>query len=381
MYIFCCTRSKYLYCVTASFCVAFILSCLFSACGSTNTQTQSVLSTPRSSTSVPSPTPSPTPKPLRTDLERGMIYPQWGTNSYGATDTAWQQGIQAMKTQTGATWLEIPVLLQQDNAYSTSVGPGSTAPSLDAFANGINAARALGYHIFFVPLLGVNTSGGWAGIIQIGSQSQQAWFDSYWNALKPYAEVAQENGAEQMAIGTELAWMEDNASPALWTQLITRVQSVFKGALTYDMNWYPSLTEAPASWMKNSALTAIGLSEYVPLSTSTGRVDPNAMPALWQSKVGQLIDTFSAKLGKPMILSEIGYRSTSDALYNPFSEQSSAATDGQEQAGAYAATLIDVFADSHIIGVFFWGWDNVGKLAINGQQAAQVVYRWYTKIS
>lgn len=310
-----------------------------------------------------------------------MIYPQWGSNSYGATDTAWQQGIQAIRTQTGATWLEIPVLLEQANAYSTSVGPGSTAPSLDAFANGIDAAKALGYHVFLVPLLGVETAGGWAGIVQISSQYQQYWFDNYWNALKPYAEVAQEHGVEQMAIGTEIVWMEDNASATLWNQLISRVQSVFKGTLTYDMNWYPSLTEAPASWMKNPALSEIGLSEYVPLATTTGRIDPNAMPALWQDKVGKLIDTFSARIGKPMILSEIGYRSTTDALYNPYSEQSSAPSDPQEQAGAYAATLIDVFADPHIVGVFFWGWDNVGLLGIDGQQAAQVVYKWYTRTS
>lgn len=310
-----------------------------------------------------------------------MIYPQWGANSYGVNDTTWQQGIQAIKTQTAASWLEIPVLLQQDTTYSTSVGPGSTAPSLDAFANGVHAAHALGYHVFFAPLLGVvNTPGAWSGVVQINAASQQAWFDSYWQALQPYAEAAQESGVEQMAIGTELVWLEQNAPASLWNQLIARVRSVFKGTLTYDMNWYPSLSQAPESWMKNPALNLIGVSEYIPLSDTPGRVDPSAMPNLWRDKVGKLIDTFAAQVGKPLILSEIGYRDSGDALYNPYSEQSSEPVDAQEQAGAYAATLINVFADPHIVGVFFWGWDNVGRLGIAGQQAAQVVHRWYVSV-
>jgi hypothetical protein len=382
MHLFQCTRSNHFYSRVLSLCIAISLICLLAACSPAIAQSQPTPSATHSVAATPSPTPSPTPSVptlLRPDIERGMIYPQWGSSSYGIADTAWQQGIKDIKTQTASTWLEIPVLLQQDNAYSTSVWPGSTAPSLDAFASGIHSAIALGYHVFFIPLLGVNTPGGWAGIIQISAAYQQAWFNSYWNALKPYAEIAQENGVEQMAIGTELVWMEDNAPASLWNQLISRVQSVFKGALTYDMNWYPSLTEAPASWLKNPALSMIGLSEYIPLSGTPGRVDPSVMPDLWRNKVGKLVDTFSSQVGKPVILSEIGYRYTADALYSPYSEESSAPIDEQEQAGAYAATLINVFADSHIVGVFFWGWTYVGKLGIAGRKAAQVVYRWYTK--
>ena len=39
-----------------------------------------------------------------------MIYPQWNSNGYGLQDTAWQQGVATIKIQTGAQWIEIPVL-------------------------------------------------------------------------------------------------------------------------------------------------------------------------------------------------------------------------------------------------------------------------------
>lgn len=364
------------------FCMVVLLGCLLAACSSS---TQPPLAGSGKQTAAPtslpvlSPTPS-VPKLLRPDLQRGMIYPRWGVNSYGVADTTWQQGIQTIKTQTASTWLEIPVLLQQATAYATSVGPGSTAPGLDAFASGIHAARVLGYHVFFVPLLGVNTPGGWSGIVQIGANQQQAWFDSYWNALKPYAVVAQNNGVEQMAIGTEIQWLEQHAPAPLWEKLIARVRGVFKGTLTYDVNW-PSLYQPPASWLKDPELDKIGVSEYIPLADTPARVDPDAMPGLWKDKVGKLIDAFSKQVGKQIIITEIGYRNSSDALYNPFNPQSSAPIDTREQAAAYAATLINAFADPHIVGVFFWGWDNVGRLGIAGQQAVQVVHRWYTSKS
>lgn len=364
------------------FCMAILLSYLFSACSPTNGQAQPVPSAmQRRTSSSPLPSPTPTePKLLRPDLERGMIYPRWKQDSYGVTDTSWRQGIQTMQTQTGATWLEVPVIFSQDTPSSTQVFPGASTPSLEAFASGIRYAVSLGYHVFFIPLSGVSTPDGWAGIIQFNTQQQeQAWFDSYWNTLRPYAQVAQENGAEQMAIGTELSWLQQNAPASLWNQLIARVRTVFKGNLTYDMNWGPSLYDPAPNWMKNPELTAIGLSEYVPLIDTPTRVDPNVLPVLWHEKVGKLVDAFSSQVGKQIILTEVGFRNTSDALYQPYVAQSSAPVDSQEQAAAYAATLSNVFADSHIAGIFFWGWDDVVRMGIAGQPAVKVVYRWYTK--
>jgi hypothetical protein len=258
------------------------------------------------------------------------------------------------------------------------VGPGASTPGLNAFSEGIDAAHALGYHVFFVPVVGVNVPGGWSGIVQFGTQQQeQAWFDSYWQTLKPYTVAAQNNGVEQMAIGTELNWLQDYAPASLWDELIARVRNVFKGTLLYDANWWPSLYEPPESWMKNPDLDIIGISEYVSLVDASEPVNPGTMSRLWRDKVGNLIDAFSAQVGKHILVSEIGYRNTSDTLYNPWDPESFAPEDPGAQAAAYAAALSNVFGDSKIAGIFFWGWDGVGRLAIKGQPALQVVYKWY----
>lgn len=376
--------------ITAKVLRLFVVSSflLLVACSSAGSQGQAKVPTAQPTTASQvlkagaTPT-STTPQLLRPDLERGMVYPEWSPQAYGFDDSTWQQGVETMKTQTGATWVEMPVVFRQSTESSLDVGPDSNTVTVDAFGNGIQRAVSLGYHVFFVPLTDVVASGEWAGVIQYSSEQQiQTWFDRYWQALQPYAKVAQQAGAEQMAIGTELEWLSSHAPAALWNQLIANVQTVFKGALTYDMNWWPSLTvthQGPPSWFHNPGLAKIGISEYIPLVDSSQRVDPSVMPALWKSRVGNVIDAFAEQVGKPVILSEIGYRDTSDALYNPFSGVGSGQGDSQEQAAAYAAALADVFADTHIAGVFFWAWDNVGALGVVGQQAVQVIHRWYTK--
>lgn len=359
------------------FCLLIALSSFFSACTTPNNHNQTVRSATTPTVAI-SPTPTTVPL-LRPDLERGMIYPRFNQNSYGTADSTWQNGIQTIKKQTSATWLEIPVLFSQATRYSTIVGTGVNAPNLSAFASGIRRAHALGYHVFFVPLSKVDVPGDWAGEIRFNTQQQeQAWFDSYWNTLQPYATVAQENGVEQMAIGTELVWLEHNAPDALWNELITRVHSVFKGTLTYDMNWDSSLYQPPANWLKNPDLSMIGVSEYVPIVSSPEQVGSDAMIGLWKDKVGKLIDTFSAQVGKKLIISEIGYRDTFDTFYNPYNAKSSAAVDTADQAAAYNAALTNIFADQSIAGVFFWGWSGVGRLGIAGTPAVQVVAKWYT---
>lgn len=353
------------------------LSFLLSACSAASFQSQSANGEAPSQSALPALSPSASIA-QRSTFQRGMIYPRWHQDSYGGGDSTWQQGIDTMKTQTGAAWLEIPVLFSQATRQSTTVGSGASTPKLEAFAQGIRAAHALGYRVFFIPLMGVNVPGDWSGVIQFDTQRQeQAWFDSYWNAVKPYARIAQDSGVEQMAIGTELQWLQQYAPASLWEGLIGRMRSVFKGTLTYDMNW-PSLYQAPQSWLKNPNLAMIGVSVYISLVDAPVRVDAKTMFGLWRDKIRKLLDALSAQTGKQILITEIGYRNTGDTLYNPWNSQSSAPEDPMEQAAAFDATLSNVFADPAIAGIFFWGWDDVGRLAIKGQPAIQVVHKWYS---
>ncbi len=318
------------------------------------------------------------PQLVRPAFERGIIYPQWYNDGYGVNDTTWQQGVSTIKTQTGAQWIEIPVLFSQATSSSISIQPSTSAPSAQSFTEGIESAHSLGYKVFFVPLMQVREPGGWSGSITFKTLAQQqAWFNSYWNTILPYVSIAASLHVEQMAIGTEIQTLQQIVPDALWNQLIGRIRGVFQNTLTYDMNWSSLALTMPA-WLRNINLAYIGVSTYIPLLDKSGRVDPQVMPALWINKIKSHLDALAGNIGKQVLITEIGYRNSSDALYHTWEANTKAQADPQEQAGAFDAALTNVFSDAHIAGIFFWGWDDVGRFAIIGQPATQVLLKWYT---
>ena len=315
----------------------------------------------------------------RPNFQTGIIFPQWGTNAYDSTDKNWQVGLKDIQNQTSAQWIEIPINLYQSSVTSTQVTVSEITPTPNAVAAGIRTAQASYYHVFIVPLLSAGGTLTWSGSIQFSTtQQMQQWFDSYWQALQPYVVAAAQAGAEEFAIGTELEKLQ-LAPATLWNQLIERVHQIFPGKLTYDMNW-SSLYDQIPSWMHNPLLTAIGVSVYIPLTDMPQRLDPAILPGLWQEKIGKLLDSFSIQLTKQVFISEIGYRDSAFALYRPWQRDAQAQAepaDPQEQSAAYDAALMNVVADPHIMGIYFWAW-SVPLFEPNWKPAAKILYKWYT---
>lgn len=315
----------------------------------------------------------------RPPFEKGVIFPRWNQTSYGPGDTEWLKGLSDIQVQTGAHWIEMPILFSQASLTSTRVMLGPSTPTVESVVSGIRAARALGYHVFITPLIGVIGPGLWAANIQFSSYVQEVqWFDSFWKMFRPYAWAAQVAGADQVSIGSEEVWLEQFAPALLWDTLIERVRSVFSRIITYDMDW-TSLSRPIQIWMSNSNLSMIGVTEYIPLIDSPKRVDPKIMFSLWRDKVKRAIDNFSIRIGKPVVIAEIGYRNSQDALYHSWDTESPfSPPDPIEQAAACNAALANVMSDPHIAGIFFWGWDGVGAFKLSGQPAVAVIHVWYT---
>ncbi len=328
---------------------------------------------------APSPPPEACQK-MRGTFETGIAFPQWGNGAYGETDKKWLTELPEIRTQTAACWVEIPVLFYQSSLTATDVTQGPGTPSLGAFTSGIKLARSLGFYVFVTPLIEVDGPQPWAGAIHFPTEAQERlWFEHYWQAIKPYVLAAAGAGVEQLSVGTELEWLQMNAPDALWNELIANVRSAFAGTLTYDMNW-TSLDDDLPTWMHNPDLKTIGVSEYAPLIDAPTRVDPGQMPALWQQEEKPKLDALAATLGKAILISEIGYRNSADALYNSWEAGSHAPPDPQEQAGACQAALESLIGDPNILGTFFWGWDDAQLFTLIGQPAVAVIHAYYASL-
>src|SRR3989442_9437966 len=55
------------------------------------------------------------------NFETGVASPQWSPMAYGESDTSWLRGLQDIRTQTSACWIEMPVLFIQPSLTSTMV--------------------------------------------------------------------------------------------------------------------------------------------------------------------------------------------------------------------------------------------------------------------
>lgn len=314
-------------------------------------------------TAVPTATAAPTATATqipfaRPELQAGVAFPRWGNSVYGPDDTDWATGVLDIQQQTGARWIEMVVDFYQNGYGSTTVFAGPGTPSPSDVAAGIALARQAGLQVFVVPFLTVlNVSDPWGANVHFDDPTQAAaWFDSYWTALRPYAVAAARAGAAQLSLGHEYGGLE-REPPALWAQLIQRAHAVFPGALTYDVNW-GDLPYEPRSWMLDPLLAYLGVSEYVSLAPRPMTLTADQMVAEWRQSLLPRLDALSTAAHKPIILAEIGYRNTTDALYQPWVHTTAAPPDPQLQAAAYQAATQAVFGDPHVEGLYFYAWGN-----------------------
>lgn len=315
----------------------------------------------------------------RPDFQTGVVYIQWGQDGYGRCNKQWQQGLDDIHPKTGARWLEMPITFTQDSQTTTHITQLPTTPDTTSFREGIADAHAMGYHVFVVPLVGISKGvGRWSGSIHFGSMSdEQRWFDNYWQVFRPYVVAAAQGKADQLAIGTEDEWLEQHAPASMWNHLIAQIRSIFSGTLTYDINW-SSLTKSTPSWIANSAISMVGISEYISLLNHRALMDTKSIFPTWQEHIKSLIDAFATQIGKPIFLSEIGYRNSSDALYNPWEKITTFPHAPELQAAACDAALANVLADPHIQGIYFWAWDNVDLFNLHNTVATATLHKWYT---
>jgi hypothetical protein len=314
-------------------------------------------------------------------FENGVVFPRWSNRAYGGNDQDWLTELPQMVNQTSACWVEMPVLFQQTTLTSTDVAPGPKTPTVASFAYGLHYAHSLGLHVFVTLLVTISTGAEhWVGDVDLPTlAAQQQWFTNYWKTVQPYVVAAQQAGVEQLSIGTEIQWLEDHAPETLWNNLISQFHTTFSGNLTYDINW-TALKEPTLPWMKSPYLKMIGISAYAPVIRTSQRIDPQQMPALWASSVKSLVDNYSTQLGEPVFISEVGYRNTVDALFQPWQPTSSATIDAQEQQGACSAVLQNVLTDTRILGNFFWAWDGAENLNLKNSIAAQTIQHYYQSV-
>ncbi|MHB8792509.1 MAG: glycoside hydrolase family 113 [Thermoleophilia bacterium] len=316
---------------------------------------------------------------------RGFNYPSWSRSEYLSPASSESLGSIAA---TGANWVAVVPTWYVDSVNSSDIAPedgegGRTATDA-ALVKAIDDAHARGLGVMLKPHVDVRDG---TTRVDIRPADMTLWFADYRAMIVDYARLAEMNQVEMLAIGTELAGISGYENNAYWEALIAEVRTVYHGPITYaaSMNDYRSVY----FW---DQLDYLGLDSYFPLSDN---VEPTIAELVngWTGYVGQFgeadwigrVEAWQAIWNKPVIFTELGYRSSSYVGRAPW-DCSPAAYDGENQARAYDAAFQVLRDKPWLAGVFWWDWmvpaDSGGpgdtNYTVRDKPAEAVVTSWFT---
>jgi len=249
-------------------------------------------------------------------------------------------------------------------------------------------ASAAGIQTLLKPHIWLRRSGGkWRGEIAMENEADwQRWFASYRTFILHYARFAETNGIAALAVGTELHTAAVTREQD-WRDLIAEIRRVYHGKLTYSANWYKEFEEIQF-W---DALDFVGIQGYFPLSEDENPTVKELIEG-WQPYLAA-IERISLRFQKPVLFTEIGYRSSSDAAHEPWQWPGRHVyavddRDLQTQANCYEAFFRVFWHQPWFAGAYFWKWfPGLKRTATRlerdftpqNKPAEQVMAKWFAK--
>lgn len=198
--------------------------------------------------------------------------------------------------------------------------------------------------------------------MELSPSDPDAWFSSYQAVILKYARMAEQNGVESMVIGSQLFRLSaddlDANNTARWRGLIQAVRAVYSGSLTYSASWRSPIGGAAEKdrivfW---DDLDMIGLAAYFPLQTENTN-QPGALEGLWRVIDETQIRPLHLAFDKPVVFTDIGYRSTSNAQNLPeFTGTVNSVFDEQRQADLYRGAYSYWKDIPYMNGLVWWNW-------------------------
>lgn len=222
----------------------------------------------------------------------------------------------------------------------------------------IAIVHAAGMKVLLKPHLWLEdrSDGAWRGDILPSDAEWPAWRESYREALLSYARLAREADVAALSVGSELTGVA-LARPDFWRELLGDLRAEFPGTLTYAANWDRELEEIV--WW--DAVDAVGVDAFWPL---LGSADEVPRVAVLESRLGAIRDRIaavSARFDRPVLLTEIGYKSAVGAAYRPWEwhEGDRHRSDPEGQRAIYEAIARSFGPAAEagwLTGLYVWVW-------------------------
>ena len=283
----------------------------------------------------------------------------------------------------GADWISIAPGWYQESSTSNRIRPHpSRTPPDDDIRRLIERCRAAGLRVMLKPFVDSNDE-VWRGDFRPADPT--AWFAEYARMLSAYADLAAQTNVDLLCVGSDLGFSEA-ALTTEWRTLIADTRRRYNGPLTY------AASHAPSAGLGGYAgvpfwddLDFIGVNAYFPLADRLiSHVQLADAWNVWLDEIDRWRE--GRKLDRPVIFTELGYRSAATAATEPRAADPVAPheVDPELQAKLYTAFFGLPYRRDALQGVFWWRWDpdatdaENAAFAPNGKPAESVLRRAYT---
>ena len=316
----------------------------------------------------------------------GITHVSWWFDEYTYSDATTSRDVLAA---TNANWAAVLVTWYQDNANSTVIARQTeSTPTDDAIRTAILELHNHALKVMLKPHVDP-LNGQWRG--EISPSNIDAWFASYSQFILHYAQMAQDLDIEAFCLGTEFKTISGAANRNRWIGVIDAIRGVYSGFLTYAAN-----ATSPADEFTSVSfwdhLDLLGLDAYFPLTDRTD-VSLADLIAAWrrnrfEEDAVAAAQNFADSRQKPVIFTEIGYKSVDGANREPWNFSLSGAYDPNEQRDCYeAAFSVWSQQSSWMKGIFWWAWPVPAPgpedtdYNPRGKPAEAVLKAWYAPLT
>lgn len=252
----------------------------------------------------------------------------------------------------------------------------------------IRASHQRGLEVLLKPHLWLDdrSDGAWRGDIEPDSDAWPLWERAYRDAVLGFARLAEQEEVAGFSMGSELTRVALQR-PDFWRQLAGSIRQVFSGELTYASNWDSEFEQI--EWWDE--VDTIGVDAFWPLTGDPDEPLDVARCRHRLDRVSSVMASVAARHDRPVLLTEVGYKSASGAAYRPWEWHDNQAADVTAQATAYACLAESLGAvageDGWLKGAYFWiwytdpGWGGPGNsdFTPRGKPAEEILRSWFTR--
>ncbi len=279
--------------------------------------------------------------------QKGVSFSTWSSDAFSSLES--DESLRQL-TKTNTEWIALCFSWYQSSTTSHDIQLGSSSPSTESIKHAITTAHSLGLKVMLKPMVEalereeVLSIPVWRGEILPSDE----WFESYSDFINFFADFAEQNEIELFCVGCE--YTATTGEREQWQKVIQGVRQRYSGPLTYAADW---TNFRDIDWW--GSLDYVGIDAYFPLAIFNNDPTVEELKTVWNNHANE-IEAWLATIGKPVIFTEIGYRSGDGTSNAPANYWTDMTVDLQEQCDCYEAAFNALWNRTWFYGFYWWTW-------------------------